>query len=350
MSDEQLTAISIPIQQIRPDPAQPRRWLPRDLAEALSSGTLPSEILVQLRERGKRQKWIRERAAELDALADSIATDGLMQPIRVFQDGDDAYRIEAGERRWWAHNILLGRGDSRFETIATFVIQPQGEDKGILRRRVAENVHRSGFTAIELARAMATRAEEIATEGPTLSRREIERRVGKENGMSDRRVRQFLGILKLTAEVQEIAQQARLTESSLRALVTIKDPARQIVAAHALVNPKQKQTLPRLKAKVEKKKNIKRPKNRALKKPRRVSQPVPIQRLIALAREMRNESIQTVGQVLGEKTAASEMELKAIVHLRDILNRGLVNVVGVSPKQSRVIQRDNRVQRKNTRG
>ena len=179
MSDEQLTAISIPIKQIRPDPTQPRRLLPCDLVEAFASGISPSDILAQLRERGKRQRWVRERAAELEALADSIATDGLMQPIRVFQDGDDAYRIEAGERRWWAHQILLGRGDSRFETIAAFVIQPEVEDKGILRRRVAENVHRSGFTAIELARAMATRAEEIATAEPTLSRREIDRRVRK---------------------------------------------------------------------------------------------------------------------------------------------------------------------------
>ena len=237
-----------------------------------------------------------------------------------------------------------------FETIAAFVIPPQVEDKGILRRRVAENVHRSGFTAIELARAMANRAEEIAAEEPTLSRREIDRRVGKENGMSDRRVRQFLGILKLPAKVQEIAQQARLTESSLRALVTIKDPARQIVAARALVNPKQKQTLRCVKAKVEKKKNIKRPKNHTPKKPRRVSPPVSIQRLLTLAKEMRNENIQAVGQVLGKKIAASEMELKAIVHLRDVLNRGLANVVNIAPKQSRVIQRDNRVQRKNTRG
>lgn len=323
MTDQPMIAVQIPISQIRPDPAQPRRLLPRDLAESLSAGTAPSDILLQLRERAKRIKWIRERIEELNGLADSIAADGLIQPIRVLQDGENAYHIEAGERRWWAHHILVERGDSRFENIAAFVLQPQSEDRGILRRRVAENVHRSGFTAIELARAMATRAEEIATEDSTLSRREIERRVGKENAMSDRRVRQFLGLLNLPDEVQEIAQQARLTEGALRTLLTIKDPVCQLDSTRALINPKAKPVLSHKRLKAERRRDSNQPPNRVSKKRRLVSKSTAVQSLIALAKKMQTQSINTVGKQLKKMIADSASERDAILHLQGILNLGL---------------------------
>ncbi len=340
MTEEQLIAVPIPINQIRPDPAQPRHLLPRDLAELLSAGTSASEILVQLRERSKRYKWIRERIEELDGLADSIAADGLMQPIRVIQDRESAYHIEAGERRWWAHQILIGRGDSRFENIAAFVMHPQVEDHGILRRRVAENVHRSGFTAIELARAMAARAEEIATEDPTLSRREIEKRVGKENAMSDRRVRQFLGLLKLPTEVQEIAHQARLTEGSLRNLAAIRDRARQIAATRELINPKPKRISSQVRSKHKVSSNTRHSKNRASKKRHPASKPTTVQRLIALAREMPPQSVKTGGQQLKEKIADHESEREAIFRLREVLRLGLAGSVEMKPTRVRTVAQE----------
>ncbi len=109
MVETSLVATAIPIHQIHPDPNQPRRWLPSDLSEALAAGANPAETLSQLRER-KRDKWVQERLEELDALADSIAADGLMQPIRVIQESDNSYRIETGERRWWAHKFYSVAG------------------------------------------------------------------------------------------------------------------------------------------------------------------------------------------------------------------------------------------------
>lgn len=325
MTDQQMIAVKIPLNQIRPDPAQPRRLLPRDLAELLFAGTPPPEILAQLRKRAKHNKWIRGRVEELDALADSIAVDGLIQPIRVFQDGDNAYRIEAGERRWWAHHILVERGDSRFVNIDAFVIEPKSEDRGILRRRVAENVHRSGFTAIELARAMATRADEISSVDSTLSRREIEKRVGKENGMSDRRVRQFMGLLNLTDKVQEIAQQARLPEGTLRTLVSIKDPVHQLDAARAMVHPKPKSTPSRIRSKVKIASGNRLCVNSTLRK--RIDKPraTVVQSLIALAKKMKTQDPKTVGKQLKQMIAKSVIERDAILYLHRVLNMGLGN-------------------------
>jgi ParB/RepB/Spo0J family partition protein len=250
--EEPLIARQIPLDQIRPDPQQPRRLLPLDLSARLAAGDAPSAILGELRVRAERDKWIRERLTELDALANSIGTDKLMQPIRVIQDAEDRYRIEEGERRWWAHHILVQQGKEEFKTIAAFVVERESELNGLLRRRVAENVLRSGFTAMELARAMASRIQEILTAEPGTKQGEAERRVGSENGMSDRRVRQFVALLTLSLEAQELAQQARLTENSLRGIVGIKDSAAQLAAIRELIHPSQPRTKPQRKSRTRK--------------------------------------------------------------------------------------------------
>lgn len=242
MSDSNIVAQLIPINQIRPDPAQPRRLLPTDLQKMLASGESPSDILAQLRTRAEHNKWLREQLAELDALAHSIGEDSLMNPIRVIADGEERYRIEEGERRWWAHHILVQQGKEQFQNIPAFVVEPTSVVSGLLRRRVAENVLRSDFTAIELARAMAGRIQEILDSEPGIKCSEVERRVGKENGMSDRRVRQFVALLTLSPEAQELAQQVRLTENSLRRIVSIKDATKQLAAVRELIHPAQKKT------------------------------------------------------------------------------------------------------------
>lgn len=240
MTQTQLRISTLPLTQVRPDAAQPRRLLPEDLAAAFASGTSPFEMLVELRSRAKRDRSIRERLAELEGLADSIAADGLIQPIRVYPSGDEQYQIEEGERRWWAHHILVQRGDERFKNIAAIVVETPQADPNLLRRRVAENVHRSEFTSIELAQAMARRVEEILATEAGVKRRVAEQRVGKENRMSDRRVRQYVALLTLAPDVQELAQRTRLSESALRSLVGIKDASRQLERARQLANPDKK--------------------------------------------------------------------------------------------------------------
>jgi ParB/RepB/Spo0J family partition protein len=239
MTDSQLIAQLIPIADIRPDPAQPRRLLPPDLQQAMVAGTSALDILTQLRNRAEHNKWIREQLTELDGLARSIDEDSLMNPIRVITDGDERYHIEEGERRWWAHHILVQQGKEQFQVIRAFVVEVSSASSGLLRRRVAENVLRSDFTALELARAMVSRIQEILDAEPGIKRSEVERRIGKENGMSDRRVRQFLALLTLTPEAQELAQQARLTENALRGIAGIKEPEKQLAAVRALLHPMQ---------------------------------------------------------------------------------------------------------------
>lgn len=323
MTQSERTAIAVPVHQVRPDPAQPRHLLPTDLAQALAEGASPFEILEQMRERAKRDKWAREQLSELACLADSIAADGLIQPIRVFQDAEDRYRIESGERRWWAHQILLARGDTRFETMAAFIIPQVIEDTGVLRRRVAENVFRSDFTAIEMARAMSARKQEIAALEPGLSRRDIEKKVGKEHGLSDRRVRQFLALLKLAPEVQQMAQQARLGESQLRTVVGIKDPDRQVAAAQAIIHPVQKESHRAENRSARGQAEKTRPKRSHRARQRAKRKPLNISLLIVWAKGLQPRNTDKIVKELRGHLAKDASERNAIACLREVLDRGL---------------------------
>lgn len=89
---------------------------------------------------------------------------------------------------------------------------------------------------------MAGRIQEILAIEPGTKRSDAEKQVGKENGMSDRRVRQFVALLKLSPEAQELAQQARLSENALRQITGIKDSLEQLAAVRELIRPSQKKT------------------------------------------------------------------------------------------------------------
>jgi ParB/RepB/Spo0J family partition protein len=353
----------IPLEQIRPDPAQPRRLLPLDLADALAAGASPFGILAQLRARAERDRWTRERLSELDALSNSIGSDGLLQPIRVIRD-DDRYRIEEGERRWWAHHILVQQGKHEFQSIAAFVVEQENDVSGLLRRRVAENVLRSGFTAIELARAMASRIQEILAVEPNTKRSEAERRVGGENGMSDRRVRQFVALLTLSPEAQEVAQQARLTENSLRRIVGIKDTASQLTAIRELMHPAQEGAKPRQRGPARKRsrssrtpqrgggnekrgtqakdESSKRRKQSVRKPPRKQcsrrdaeqGKLRKMRQLLMLAKSLQGKDLQRLDRTDWTRMIEKEKDRRVLANLYDVLGRGLGIIEGQSEAES----------------
>ena len=303
MSDDAL--IHLPLERVRPDPAQPRRWLPLDLARAYATGTSAPEILRALRARAARNKYLRARLRDLDALANSIAQDGLLQPIRVWRDGAEGaptYIIEAGERRFWAHVVLLHeRGDARFQHIGALVVDAPTV---ALRARVAENFFRSDLTAIELARAFAGRVDEL-TRMKGIARRVAEQIAGAEFGLSDRRVRQFTALLTLALETQELAQQAGLSENALRALIHLKDPQKQLAAVRALL------TQPAVDNKTKnagKRKNVP-----AETRPRPVARVVKKRRVSPRKKPVCVRAGRKLGADLG----------RAVRHFRDLLERRL---------------------------
>ncbi len=231
--------IRIPIEQIYPDPDQPRNRLPKDLAIAIRDGMDARTLLQELRERAATQPGLVTFLKGLDDLATSIHQVGQLAPIRVYADGSKQYLIEMGERRWLAHLILhFERGESAFSNIDSIIAPKRSAAttaQQTLQRRMAENVHRAEFSPLEMARGLAERIVQVIEQNSELNRSKAEELVGEENGITSRRVRQYLSLLNLSDEAQRLAQENGLTERALRDVLKIQDADVQVQAIRKLI-------------------------------------------------------------------------------------------------------------------
>ena len=91
------------------------------------------------------------KETELEELAASIKTHGLLQAIRVRPDGTGRYMIIAGERRYRAH-LLAG-----LTTISALV--DDVDDGTVMEQSIVENLQRVDITPLEEARAFQTALE-----------------------------------------------------------------------------------------------------------------------------------------------------------------------------------------------
>lgn len=230
--------LRINIQQIYPSLENPRKQLPRELVSALHNGMKHRAFLEELRRLGNTHAGLAEFLKGLDDLASSIQQVGQLAPVRVFPQDGETYLIEMGERRWLSHLILFfERGDAAFEHIDAILNAAHSSSDKALQRRMAENVHRAEFSPIEMARGLAARLDELQRELPDVTSVELQARVGAENGIHARRVRQYLALLTLDEQALELAEQAHLTERALRGVLRFKTHDKQVAAVKRLVHP-----------------------------------------------------------------------------------------------------------------
>jgi ParB family chromosome partitioning protein len=156
---------------------------------------------------------------ELEALAASIRTQGLVQPLVVTLDSDGTYSIVAGERRWRAARR------AGLEEVPV-VIRGDLDDRSRLELALVENLQRSDLNALEEAEAYATLQEKFG-----LSQEEVGVRVGK--GRTT--ITNSLRLLKLPPEVRELLRAGRLTAGQARPLLALADRERQIALAEQAV-------------------------------------------------------------------------------------------------------------------
>ena len=255
------TVYEVDLDKIFPDPNQPRFVLPGDLRTQVNDGKLsPREAIEQLvsrAESGDRlarmilggdssfaggEEGVEDRG--LHALADSILSVGLRQPINVYAvtrdnaPGVTVYQVAEGERRYWAHQLLVLRGHDEFRRIRC-VIEPLPDDETLIRRRQqAENAARQDLSAIARARAIRQIRDRLRLDlgtrvpGETTiklpSQRELDEAVGKEvkafagRAIGGRMVRNYLRLLNLPADLQDLAEAAQLTEKQLRPVMQLK--------------------------------------------------------------------------------------------------------------------------------
>jgi ParB family chromosome partitioning protein len=142
----------------------------------------------------------------LDALATSIATAGLLQPLIVRPVPGGRYELIAGERRWRAAQQA---GLDRVPA----VIRTSPEDER-LQQALIENMVREDLNPVEEARACAALVDDLG-----ISKEELARRVGRSRASISNLIR----LLDLPDDVQGLLERGDLSEGHGRALLQVSD-------------------------------------------------------------------------------------------------------------------------------
>lgn len=266
----------INLDRISPDYSQPRHLLSHDLRAKLQQGELtPSEALKELVLRAEQGDTVarlilgsRDKGpvdeddpivedTGLLALAHSIREIGLRHPLNVYridnpeQPDQIQYRLGEGERRFWAHNLLVLQGYEEFKTVKCIVESLPEDEEIVHQRQEAENAARVDLPAIARARSMQRIKERLNIEMGTRvpgentiklpSQRELQVAVGQRvksftgRAIGDRMVRNYLALLNLSPQAQDLAEAAQLTEKQLRPVMRLKTDEEQLALIKRII-------------------------------------------------------------------------------------------------------------------
>jgi ParB family chromosome partitioning protein len=164
------------------------------------------DIAVELIAPNPAQPRRRFDDAALQALAESLADRGMLQPLLVRPRPGGTFELVAGERRWRAARL------AGLDTVPALV-QPR-DDAASLEAALIENMAREDLNPVEEARAVAALVEELG-----LTREDAGRRLGR----SRVAISNLLRLLDLPDEALELLEDGRLSEGHGRALLLAED-------------------------------------------------------------------------------------------------------------------------------
>ena len=205
------------------DSAPPRRGLGQGLALLLgepqtrAQGSLREIPIEQItpNPRQPRARIDEERFAEL---VESVRRDGIVQPILVRGVGQ-GWELIAGERRWRAAQA------AGLTTVLALV--READDRTSLALALVENIVRADLDPVEQARGYARLQDEFA-----LSHAEVATAVGR----SRTAVVNATRLLGLPDDVLALLQRGELSEGHGRALLQIEGQGERREAARAVVS------------------------------------------------------------------------------------------------------------------
>lgn len=164
----------------------------------------PALIELDLIQRGRFQPRRHFDEDSLRELADSIAAQGVVQPIVVRPTTGKEYELIAGERRWRAAQ-LAGLGD--IPAVIRHV-----DDQSAMAMGLIENIQRDDLNPLEEAEALHRLLEEF-----DLTHQEIAQAVGK----SRTTVTNLMRLLELNPDVKALVDERRLEMGHARALMAL---------------------------------------------------------------------------------------------------------------------------------
>jgi len=155
-----------------------------------------------------------------DALEDlkrSIAENGILEPPVVRRKGD-FFELIAGERRFRAAK------DLKYERIDVILMDVDSEEKMLILSLI-ENIQREDLNAIEEGKAYRQLMERMEA-----TQEELTKVVGKSRSAIANTIR----LLSLTEKVQNMVSDGLLAPGSARTLVTVQDADLQIILAQKI--------------------------------------------------------------------------------------------------------------------
>lgn len=156
--------------------------------------------------------------AALQTLAESIKSQGIMQPILVRHIDAEHYEIIAGERRWRASQI------AGLEEVPVLVREIA--DESALAMALIENIQRENLNPLEEAQGIKRLIDEFAM---------THEKAATAVGRSRVAVSNLLRLLTLSAPVQEMLMHSKLDMGHARALIGL-DNAQQVMLAERIVH------------------------------------------------------------------------------------------------------------------
>ena len=154
---------------------------------------------------------------ELQSLADSIATHGVVQPLTVRELSGGYYQIIAGERRWRAPRI------AELREIPAVVIE--ADDRKVMELALIENLQRQDLNPVEEALGYKSLMDDYG-----LTQEDAAKRVGK----SRPAVANALRLLNLSDKVLEMVRKGELSAGHARAVLSLKSVKLQEQAAQKI--------------------------------------------------------------------------------------------------------------------
>lgn len=148
---------------------------------------------------------------ELAELTASIRESGVLQPVMVRRKGDGIYELISGERRWRAAK------EAGLETIQAVI--RNCSDKESLLLALVENLQREDLNPMETARAYARMMNEFG-----MTKEAIAQKVGCDRSS----VANFVRLLNLHPEVQELVEAGTLSAGHAKVLLGLESPESQV--------------------------------------------------------------------------------------------------------------------------
>ncbi|MCC6535173.1 MAG: ParB/RepB/Spo0J family partition protein [Burkholderiales bacterium] len=183
-------------------------------AEAAPASDAPGELALDRLLPGRYQPRSRIDETALAELADSIRSQGVIQPIIVRPASDGRYEILAGERRW--------RAAAMAGLASVPVVVRHVPDRAALAMALIENIQREDLNPLEQASGLKRLVDEFG-----LTHDEAARAIGSSRSQATN----LLRLLALSPSVQALLREARIDMGHARALLAL-DGARQVEIAN----------------------------------------------------------------------------------------------------------------------